>query len=387
MAGVSAAAAGTGVREKGRLDLALFFSDAPCRVAAFYTTNRLNGGHIPLCRDNLAKSKGLAQALLVNSGVANCSVGPRGKRDSAKLARETARLLGIPAERALAASTGLIGVPLPVDRMAKKLPALAKKLKKSDSAAAARAIMTTDTVPKMVAVEVSSPGGKYRIAGVAKGSGMIAPNLATQFGFVFTDADVALPALRGISRRCVDGSFNRIAVDGDTSPNDTVFVFANGASGVKVPQRGAGAKLFEDALHHVCRRLAVELVRDGEGATKLIEITVDGAATAADARRAARAVGLSPLVKTAVFGEDPNWGRIITALGYSGAAFDPDRARIEVDGTVVFDKGKSRGLPSGLMKGKEVGIKANLRAGKASAKFWTCDFSHDYVKINAEYTT
>lgn len=333
------------------------------------------------------KSGGLAQSLLVNSGVANCSVGPRGRRDAERLARETARLLGIPPERSLVASTGVIGVPLPVEKMLKKLPALTKNLKKSDSAAAARAIMTTDTVPKMVAVEVASPGGAYRIAGVAKGAGMIAPNLATQFAFIFTDAAPGGAALRAVSRRCVDASFNCIAVDGDMSPNDTVFVFANGASGVKVPRQGSGAKLFEDALLHVCRTLAVDLARDGEGATKLIEIIVEGAATAADARRAARAVALSPLVKTAVFGRDPNWGRIITALGYSGAKFEPDRARIEVDGTVVFDKGRSRGLPSGLMKGKEVEIKANLRAGKASAKFWTCNLSPDYARINAEYTT
>lgn len=385
--GFRAAAVKCGVRYKNRLDLALFYSDTPCAVSAFFTRNRVNGAHIPLCRKKLAKTGDVAQALLVNSGIANCSIGPVGLKDAVALTAATAKALGIPADMALMASTGVIGVPLPVERIAAALPALAKGLKRSDGAAAARAIMTTDTVPKTISVRVDSPTGTYHITGVAKGAGMISPSLATQFAFLFTDADVADITFRSITRRCVEDSFNCIAVDGDMSPNDTVLFFANGASGVKIARRGLGVKLFEEAMLHACRALAVAIVRDGEGATKLIDITVQGAATSGDARLAARAVGLSPLVKTAVFGNDPNWGRIVTALGYSGAVFDPEQLLVELNGKAVFDNGHSAGIPTGIMKGKDTKIVVDLRNGRASAHFWTCDFSTDYVKINAEYTT
>ncbi|MEW6202121.1 MAG: bifunctional ornithine acetyltransferase/N-acetylglutamate synthase, partial [bacterium] len=236
--GISAAGVACGLKEKGGLDLALFASDRPCTVAAFFTRNRLIGAHIEVCRAHLKHSGNRAMMLIVNSGCANCATGKHGVRDAELVVKKLSRLTKLPTEQVLIGSTGLIGTRLPAEKIVKKLPELISGLSKSDSRKAAEAIMTTDTRPKMCAVKVKTAEGTYHIAGVAKGAGMIAPNLATQFAFIFTDADVPQTILRSISRRCVDESFNSIIVDGDTSPNDTVFVFANGASGVQIVDCG-----------------------------------------------------------------------------------------------------------------------------------------------------
>ncbi|MEW5947382.1 MAG: bifunctional glutamate N-acetyltransferase/amino-acid acetyltransferase ArgJ [bacterium] len=376
-----------GIKANGAPDLALFVSDTVCRVADFYTRNSFTGVHVALCREKLKRSGGAARALLVNSGNANCATGTRGTRDALRVAAEAARLLKMPAGHVLFASTGIIGAPLPADRIIEGLPRLIGKIKRSDGAAAARAIMTTDTVAKTCCVEADGGSGKYRIAGVAKGAGMIAPDLATQFAFIFTDAAVSHPVLRAAARKCVEKTFNAITVDGDTSPNDTALFFASGASGAGVAAGGVERGVFEAALEHVCRALALKIVRDAEGATKLIEVRVESARSRGDAIRMAKAVAESPLVKTAVFGEDPNWGRILTAAGYSGARFRQDRVGLELNGARVYDRGRAGRAPEKLLAGGDVLIRLLVREGRASARVWTCDLSCDYVRINAEYTT
>ncbi len=388
VAGITGEGVHCGLKQKPLLDLALFVSDSPCKTAAFYTTNKLLGAHIPVFREKLTASHGVVRALLVNSKNANCSTGESGIRDNFEVASELAAKLGLKHDSVLFASTGVIGTPLPVGKIVGSFDALVEGLSKEGVEHAARAIMTTDTRPKLFSVRARLKGKVFHVGGVAKGSGMIAPNMATMFSFIFTDAELPTGLLRKISKRCVDNSFNSMAVDGDMSPNDTVLVMANGASGVKISAADpASVKKFEEALEAVMVRLSMEIVSDGEGATKLVHIKVRSASKTADARRIAKAIALSPLVKTAIFGCDPNWGRIISAAGASGAKFDPDRARLDIDGVRVFDRGGIPAHNGDIMKNKDVKIVLDCGIGAAAADFWTCDFSYDYVKINAEYTT
>ncbi|MFA6447938.1 MAG: bifunctional glutamate N-acetyltransferase/amino-acid acetyltransferase ArgJ [bacterium] len=386
--GVTGAGVHCGLKPDKELDAALFLSEKPCKTAAFFTTNKLLGAHIPVFREKLQAGGGLVSALLVNSKNANCSTGKQGERDNIAVSAALAKELGLPAEQVLFASTGVIGVRLPKDKILSGLDALVTQHGKRGMANAARAIMTTDTRPKSCAVEVEQGGRLYHIGGVAKGSGMIAPNLATMFSFVFTDADLPMALLKKIAAECVEESYNSILVDGDMSPNDTVLAMANGMSEVKLAASDeAGLALFKEALGSVMKQLAMEIVRDGEGATKVMHIEVNGAASAADAKCIARAIALSPLVKTAVFGMDPNWGRIISAAGASGAKFDPLRASLLIDGARVFKLGKPQQFKAKIMRKPDVFIQLDAGLGSASARFWSCDLSIDYVKINAEYMT
>lgn len=385
--GIRATGVACGLKPDGALDLALFHSDAPCRTAAFFTTNKLLGAHIPVMREKLRASGGLCRALLVNSKNANCATGAAGEAANRKIAGRLAPLLSVPADQILFASTGVIGVQLPIDRIAGALPMAVGALSSSGGDVAARAIMTTDTKPKSFCIEVKDGKSAYRIAGVAKGAGMICPNMATMFVFVFTDADVPRRMLDGVCRDVLADTLNSISVDGDMSPCDTLLVMANGRSGVSVKPGTPGALRFRDALRHVCDRISMEIIRDGEGATKLVDIRVAGAKNGKDARTIARAIAHSQLVKTAIFGEDPNWGRIVSAAGASGADFDPALATLSVGKTVVYRRGRIGRVNQDIMKGDTIVIRLDAGLGDGASRFYTCDLSTEYVKINAEYTT
>lgn len=383
--GVSASGTHCGLKPNGALDLALFVSAKPCSTAAFYTKNKLLGAHIPVSRKKHAATGGKFSAVLVNSKNANCATGAAGEKDNVLVSSALAKKLGVPANEVVFASTGVIGVRLNTDKVTSAMDALIKGLSDKNAMNAAKAIMTTDTRPKMCAVEVSDGGKTFRIGGVAKGAGMISPDLATMFGFIFTDADIAVSSLEKLSAGCVKGTFNSISIDGDTSPNDTVLVMANGASGVKIGPKNKDK--FVTALYEVARYLSMEIVRDGEGATKLVHIEVKGASNDSDAEKMAREIGNSLLVKTAIFGRDPNWGRIVSAAGVSGANFKPEKATLRIDGACVYTKGSIPPLKKKIMKNKDVFIYLECGLGRGSARFWTCDLTYDYVKINAEYTT
>lgn len=385
--GIRAAGAHCGLKGGGELDLALVVSDAPCRVAAFYTTNLLNGAHIAAFRDRLKSSRGLCSAVLVNSRIANCSTGRRGYEDTMKICDGLAGLLGVPAGQVLHASTGVIGRRLDVKKITAALPGLCGALSVKGGRDAALAIMTTDSKPKSGCVQVGEGAGAYRISAMVKGAGMIHPNMATMLAFAFTDADISAADLKLVSRGVMDRTFNRISIDNDMSPNDTFTVMANGLSGVKVGAGGRPLAEFEAGLEYLCAGLAKEMVQTGEGVTRLVQIDVEGARSEKDADAMARGIADSQLVKTAIFGGDPNWGRVISAAASSGAKFDPEKSRLSIDGAVVFDKGEPVTLKKKIMRGKEVRIRLEAGAGKASARRWTGDLSIDYVKINADYTT
>jgi len=322
--------------------------------------------------------------VIINSGNANACTGEAGMRAAERMAAAAARRLDLAADEALVLSTGVIGVPLPVDKIEAALPGLA--LSPEGGAEAARAIMTTDTRPKTAAMELEVDGRVVRVGGMAKGSGMIHPQMATMLAVITTDADVPSYDLQRHLTDAVGGSFNRIDVDGDMSTNDTVLLFANGASGVSLPD-----ELFAAALAAVCVSLARQVAADGEGATKLLEITVTGAVSVEDAERAARAITRSNLVKAAMYGNDPNWGRILCAAGYSGALLDPAKARLTLQGTALY----ADGLPlpfdaaavSADLRAPEVSVRLDLGVGDAQATAWGCDLTPEYVHINADYTT
>lgn len=372
-------------------DLALIACDTLASVAGVFTTNRVQASSVVYSR-RVAEG-GQARAILCNAGNANACNGPRGMADTERMAALAARELGAEPGRVLVASTGIIGHPLPMEKLEDGVPRAAAALARGPAADAtvARAIMTTDTRPKQFAVECRAPqwSGPVRIGGVCKGSGMIAPNMATMLCFLTTDAEVAPDALRLALHEAVRTSFNRTTVDGDTSTNDMVLLLASGASGVRID--GAAMDAFVEALGRVCRHLAREVARDGEGATKLVEVVVRGAATEADADRIGRTIAESPLVKTALFGCDPNWGRILMAAGRSGAAFDPDCATVRLGDIVVFERGQRAPFDAqaahAYLKQPEVTLTVDCGDGRAAATFYTCDYSYDYIRINAEYHT
>jgi glutamate N-acetyltransferase/amino-acid N-acetyltransferase len=385
-------ATGVPARIKGdRGDISMVVSDVPAHVAGTFTTNRILGSHVKLCKARLKAGK-VFRAVVVNSGNANACTGPQGLRDAAAMARLTAAELGVPAGQVLVCSTGTIGIPMPMDRVEAGIRLAAGKLSPTGGAAAARSIMTTDTVPKEVAVEIRIDGRRVRIGGMAKGAGMIEPNMATLLGFVTTDAAVDPSALRLALRAAVDRSFNCITVDGDQSPNDTVLAFANGQAGNRpLDPRHPGWAVFTQALHAVTLALALKIVEDGEGATKHVTVTVQGARSEADARLASRAIANSLLVKTSWFGRDPNWGRVIDAVGYSGAAVKEGRVDIWYDAVQAVKSGMAtRGALQKLeqiLRKDRFEIRVDLHLGKGASTVYTCDCSLDYVKINAEYMT
>ncbi len=389
--GFLAAAVAAGIKQ-AMLDLALIVSEAPETAAAgTFTTNLAAASPVVLCRRNLKASGGRALAIVVNAGNANCCTGRAGARTAEGTARAAAKLLGIQPHQVLVASTGIIGVPLKLELILNQLPVLKQNLSPANASAVAHAIMTTDTFPKSCVLRSEFQGNTLHLAGIAKGAGMIHPRMATMLSFITTDAAVAPKALQKMLRAAVEVSFNRVTVDGDTSTNDSVIALASGLSGVAIRPRTQGGAHFLAGLAQLCQTLAQMIARDGEGAKKFITVEVSGARTPSDAERIARAIANSPLVKTAVAGSDPNWGRFMCAAGYSGARFDPTKADIRVNGLFLCRRGLDAGFDGLAAKQaldeKEVTIRLDLHQGKGTARMWTCDLTHDYISVNASYRT
>jgi len=373
-----------------RKDVALVYSDREASAAGVFTTNVVKAAPVLLTMEHL--KDGTARAVVANSGNANACVGPQGLEDARAMANEAAQLLGLPAEQVLVASTGVIGQSLPMERVLSGLRLAAAGLSREGGHDAATAIMTTDTVAKEAAVTLELGGVQATIGGMAKGSGMIHPNMATMLCFVTTDAAIDPGLLQQALTTVVERTFNMITVDGDTSTNDMVLVLANGAAGnLLISAEDADYAAFAEALEAVCRKLAVAVAADGEGATRLLEVRVQGAATQQDARLVARAVASSSLVKAAVFGKDANWGRIICAAGYSGASFKPDAVDIYVGDIQVAKNGGalpfSEERATEMLSGARAVFTIDLHNGVNDAVAWGCDLTYDYVKINGSYRT
>jgi glutamate N-acetyltransferase/amino-acid N-acetyltransferase len=383
------AACYAGIRKKKTDDLALIVSDRPAAAAAMFTTNIVRAAPVTVTTEHLKKSGGVCRAIVVNAGNANCATPTMGKVARAS-ARAAAKLLGVRREDILLASTGVIGEPLEEKRITESLPVLLDRLAPENFAAAARAIMTTDTFAKTAYTTLDTKDGVVHLAGMAKGAGMIHPRMATMLGFVFTDAEIDSRPLPKMLRRAVENSFNRISIDGDTSTNDTIYLLANGASGIRLRKKDFDA--FEAALETITQQLAIAIVRDGEGARRLLTIEVEGARDDGAAERIARAIGNSPLVKTALAGADPNWGRILSSAGASGAGFDPSKVDITINGHRVCRHGVRAKFEESevqaSMEKPESSLLFRIRGGgKGRAKFWTCDMTEEYIRINAEYRT
>lgn len=383
------AATYAGIRKVEKNDLALIVSEEPASAAAVFTTNLVAAAPVVLSRTHLKSTRGKVKALLINAGNANCAT-----RTGAKVALQTsaavAKLLRVPVEQVLPSSTGVIGVELDARKITSALPGLVSALAAEKFVEVADAILTTDLVRKTSYAEVPTRHGTIRVAGMTKGSGMIQPNMATTLGYVMTDAAVAAPELKRILTAATELSYHRITVDGDTSTNDTVALLANGASGVKPAGKDLAA--YAEAITQVMKDLAAQIARDGEGARKLVRILISGARSEAEAAQMARAIGNSPLVKTAVAGADPNWGRIIAAAGYSGAKFDPAKVDIYLQGKRVCRGGLAAPFDEAKLKAKleesEVIIDLRIEGkGKGTAEFWTCDFTEGYIQINGSYRT
>ena len=388
--GFKAGAVECGIKYRDRLDLALIVSYVPASCAGVFTTNRIKSAPVLVSREHVRN--GTAKAIIANSGNANACTGEDGLEAAVAMTGETARLLRCDPDEVLVASTGVIGHVFPIKKVTKCLSALVSKLSKNGSHQSARAIMTTDTVPKEAAVGIDIGGVSVKIGAIAKGAGMICPDMATMLCFITTDADIIPSALRRSLRQAVGASFNCITVDGDMSPNDTVLVLANDKAGnATIRARSKAFDIFTEGLTYVCLQLAKALVMDGEGATKFITIKIDGAPGWDDARRVGLAIANSPLVKTAFFGNDPNWGRIICAAGYSGVPVDENNITIIVNDTVIFENGKTNSFDEQELREKisqrEIFMEVNLGMGKAETTIYTTDMSYEYIKINAEYTT
>ncbi|WP_417911804.1 bifunctional glutamate N-acetyltransferase/amino-acid acetyltransferase ArgJ [Candidatus Electronema sp. TJ] len=388
--GFYAAAVQAGIRYKDRLDLGLLYSHIPAAVGAVFTRSVVKAAPVLLGMERLRAGK--AQAIVVNSGNANACTGEEGMRMARSVGALAAHALKIDEELVQVASTGVIGAQLDLTPFAAAMPKLADSLSEDGFDELARAIMTTDTVPKIASATISIDGAEVNLLACAKGAGMIMPNMATMLCFAITDANIDQPALQQAVSSGADLSFNRITVDGDTSTNDTVLCLANGAAGNPLidESRPEQLALFTAALHGIFKDLARQIVRDGEGATKLVTIRIEGAATQEDAVNAARTIANSPLVKTAFFGEDANWGRIIAALGRSGAKFQPERVAIAFDDALLVEYGfglgkEAEAAATQVLKNKEFTVTVGLGAGAASIEMLTCDLSCDYVKINANY--
>ncbi|NOT27830.1 MAG: bifunctional glutamate N-acetyltransferase/amino-acid acetyltransferase ArgJ [Acidobacteria bacterium] len=372
------------------LDLAVLTADTPASAAALFTTNLAQAAPVLVSKKHIEQSHGIAKAVVVNSGCANACTGDSGMEHARRMAEETASAVGCTPDQVLVASTGVIGVGLKIDRVVAGIRAATAAMTRGGGSDAARAIMTTDPFPKECAVLVETPGGTFTVGGMAKGSGMIEPNMATMLGFLTTDAKVSPSLLRRALQESARDTFNAITVDGECSTNDVLFAMASGASGVVIDDASYPALL--EGLLTVSKELALGIVRGGEGATKLIAVTVADAATVDAARQVARTIANSLLVKTAVHGADPNWGRILAASGRAGVPFDVSRATVHVGGILMFEKGlphdEAAPLVAEHMKGTEVQIDMNLGSGGgASATIWTCDLSAEYVRINGEYRT
>ncbi|MYC69227.1 MAG: bifunctional glutamate N-acetyltransferase/amino-acid acetyltransferase ArgJ [Gemmatimonadetes bacterium] len=384
--GYRAAGIQTGVKESGAKDLALVYSTRPANAAAVYTTNKVQGAPIAIDREHLADGK--ARAVILNSGNANVCNGDVGLDHARRMCALTASELGLQTEEVLVCSTGLIGVPLPIAKIEAGIPRIVAALSEDGGATAAEAIMTTDTVPKSCAVEVELESGRAVVGAMAKGAAMIAPNMATMLSVVTTDATVPSGPLQELLSQAIQRTFNCITVDGDMSTSDTVILMANG-DGSELGE-GDCERLYE-GIEYACRQMAQAIARDAEGSSKLITIAVRGAATEAEARQVGIAVANSSLVKTAAFGNDPNWGRILCAMGYAGVEFDPERVRVSLCGTDIYGNGAGLDFDedrlSAAMQAEEMAIGIDLAMGQATAEIFTCDLTYEYVRLNAEYTT
>ncbi len=391
MKGFKFAGIHAGIKKDGQRDLGLIFCDKPATAAALFTKNLVAAAPVILGKETI--QKGLCQAVLVNSGNANCFTGSQGLLDARATATLVAKQFNIPEDLVMVSSTGVIGAPLPMDRFETGIPQLKEKIHTTGLEDFAQAILTTDTCEKIVREtgSIDTPQGpkSFSIMGVAKGSGMIRPNMATMLAYVLTDADLTAPDLHRALLAANERSFNRITVDGDTSTNDTLLCLASGESGACI-RDDAGLKLFQDLLEKVCFQLGKMIVKDGEGATKVIQITVRGGKTQKDAFKAAEAIAHSNLVKTAIYGEDPNWGRITAAAGRSGALVDPDKMDLYFEKIPLVLKGCWLGKAAEkkaalIMKAPEINIVLDLNLGDKTDGFLFCDFSENYVKINADY--
>jgi glutamate N-acetyltransferase/amino-acid N-acetyltransferase len=383
-----------GLKKTGALDLALLSSDVSASAAAVFTQNLVVAPPVVVSKENLRASKGRMRAVIVNAGNANCATGPAGRAASLKTVEETARRLVCQPHEVLVCSTGVIGVPLPLEKILRALSGIARNRRPSARSFAefSLAICTTDTRAKTATATFKMAGKRIHFIGCAKGAGMIHPNLATTLAFVATDAAISPSLLQKTLRDIAGRTFNSISIDGDTSTNDTLLVLANGQAGAPSIQAGTSAyRAFAKALEEVCHSLALQIVADGEGAQRVIELEVRHAKTEADARRIAQTIATSPLVKTAFAGGDPNWGRIFAAAGRSGVKFDPGRVDIHMAGIPVLRRGlpldfNERAASNRLLE-KQVQIIVDLHAGSESTRFWTCDFTAEYVRINASYRT
>ena len=389
--GIEFAAVEAGVRYQNRKDVMLVRLAPGTAMAGVFTRSTTRSACVRDCQAKITARvpKGAGAAIVVNSGNSNAFTGAKGDASVAAITGGVAQALGLPASRVFSSSTGVIGEPLPHDRILTAIPTLQAGLRQDAIAMAAEAIMTTDTFPKGASATIAGEGGPIHIAGIAKGSGMIAPDMATMLVYIFTDAKISATALQKILSRNTDATFNSITVDSDTSTSDTLLLAATGQSDA-APLKGATLKAFEVALTGVMLNLAHQVIRDGEGATKFVEVNVTGAATDTDAHKVALAIANSPLVKTAVAGQDPNWGRIVAAIGKSGAAAERDRLTIKFGDIVVARKGwrnpKYREEDGATyMQQPELVISVDMGLGRGKRKVWTCDLTNRYVEINADY--
>jgi glutamate N-acetyltransferase/amino-acid N-acetyltransferase len=390
VAGFVAGGIHAGIKKRAP-DLALLVCQEPANVAAVFTQSTVVGAPVELSRARVRG--GRTRGVVVNSGCSNVAMGERGRRDARAMARLAARAIGCDEELVLVASTGVIGEPLPMGPIREGLPRLAASLAPGGFAAAAEAIRTTDTHAKLASTRFRCGEGFVTLTGIAKGSGMIEPNMATMLSFLATDAKISPALLRTMLGRVADRTFNCLTVDGEGSTSDTVVLMASGrARGAALRAGSDEAKRFEAALEAVCEDLTRQMARDGEGATRALTVSVDGARSAVEADRAARRIANSLLVKTAIFGGDPNWGRILQTIGAGGIAWSPERCRVRIGGVIVFSRGRSAGSQardraSARLRDEEVTIEVDLGRGSGRARIFSCDLTYDYVKINAEYTT
>ena len=397
--GFRAGVAAVGVKKLSeKPDVAVLVCDVPAQAAAVFTQNKVVAAPVIVSRAHLAKHRTAMRGVAANSGNANACTGKQGLADAREMAARAAAALGCKTEQMLVASTGVIGRLMPMDKVCVGVERSCAALGCGREAdlAFARAIMTTDTRPKQAGVRIKFRGRTVTVAGATKGVGMIAPNMATTLGFLTTDAPVAAAVLDKMLRRAADATFNCLTVDGHTSTNDTLLILASGlamegAAARPIAEKSAEGKALAEAVLAVCDSLARQIAADAEGGTKVIEIRVTGAKSDDEARRAAAAIANSPLVKTAFFGEDPNWGRIVSAAGYAGISSGPETMRLTLGDLVIFSKGRPAAADekrlARVMKAHDIAVHLDMGAGRGAARYLTCDFSYDYVKINAEYTT
>ena len=389
-AGFRAAGVACGIKAGGKLDLSLLVSDRTASAAGVFTTNIAKAAPVLLSQEHLTRSGGQGRAIVINSGCANACTGADGHEHARKMAARTAEVVGCVPDSVLVASTGVIGVKLDIAKVERGVGDAASRLSSDGGPAAARAIMTTDPFPKESAIEAAVNGRSFRVGGMAKGSGMIEPLMATMLGVVTTDAQVAPALLQRALKAAVDETFNAITVDGECSTNDCVFALANGSSGVELTEQDW--PLLVDSLKAACEPLAIGIVRGGEGATKLVTVRVTGARSDEDARRTARAIANSLLVKTAVHGGDPNWGRLVAVAGRAGSAFALEKAVVRIGPVTLFADGTPHDdrAPdaAAYLQGTDIELEVDLgTGGPGHSRMWTCDLSAEYVRINADYRT